>query len=553
MVRRQKNQQSESGKHRERQLLHEEPPELQFDDIHGLAEQKRRLEQTLIATAENDWFGSYATSSAVIYGRTGTGRRRFVNATVGELTDRGYNFVRVNSLNWQRMTIPEFLASVLEQVTEYEPLVLLLDCFADFDRSAPFHEITEALRSYRTDGRQILLLANVPDSCLCSREVGEMFRAFDLSVELAEPQLDRRRQIIAAEFAQAREADLIRYDDSFDFQTLAVETEGFGVPELQTLVRRAVQQARTSNSSQSPPSVSTQRTLALIKQVDTERISTVRARASIENIESTAVDFDDVGGMTEVKDRIQEVFELPLVWDDAFEAFDLQSHGGILLHGPPGNGKTLLARAVANEVDRTFISIAAPNLKNKFGAGVENRLRSVFEKAERNAPSVVFFDEFDAIGHHRGEEEGKDQVTSTLLTELDGISRRGDIAVIAATNRLEVIDDALLRPGRFEFMFSVTPPGESEQREIFDIHTESLPLEESVTANWFVNRVDWEPSGADIAAVCEHALTRALDRTDNDADVDDVVVTRGDFNRAFDAFQRCRTATTQPGPLEGKQ
>ena len=201
-------------------------------------------------------------------------------------------------------------------------------------------------------------------------------------------------------------------------------------------------------------------------------------------VEVPDVTWEDVGGLEGTKERLRETIQWPLEYPEVFTQMDMQAAKGVLLYGPPGTGKTLLAKAVANESESNFISVKGPELLNKFVGESEKGVREVFKKARQNAPTVIFFDEIDAIATERGRNSGdsgvSERVVSQLLTELDGLEALEDVVVIATTNRPDLIDSALLRPGRLDRHVHVPVPDEEARRKIFAVHTREKPLADDV-------------------------------------------------------------------------
>jgi transitional endoplasmic reticulum ATPase len=260
-------------------------------------------------------------------------------------------------------------------------------------------------------------------------------------------------------------------------------------------------------------------------------------------VDTPDVTWDDVGGLDDAKARLQETIQWPMAHGDAYDRVGLDPSKGVLLYGPPGTGKTLLAKAVANEADANFISIKGPELFNKYVGESEKGVREVFSKARENAPAVVFFDEIDAIAAERGGGAGDtnvgERVVSQLLTELDGLEELEDVVVIATTNRPELIDDALLRPGRLDQHIEVDDPDEDARREILDIHTRDKPLGDDVDLDALAERTEGYV-GADIEAICREAATVAVRDhvtaadTDADTPVDELYVTADHFEQAVE-------------------
>ncbi|MDD5317166.1 MAG: CDC48 family AAA ATPase [Candidatus ainarchaeum sp.] len=228
---------------------------------------------------------------------------------------------------------------------------------------------------------------------------------------------------------------------------------------------------------------------------------------------SVGVRYEDIGGLKEETDAIREMVEIPIKHPEVFKRLGISPPKGVLLKGPPGCGKTLLAKAVASESDAHFAVLNGPEIVSKFYGQSEENLRKVFEEAEGNAPSIVFMDEIDAIAPKREEAGGEAErrIVSQLLTLMDGLEARGDVIVLAATNRADSLDPALRRPGRFDREIEIGVPDRNARREIFQIHTRGMPLAKSVRLSEFVD-VTHGFTGADVAALCREAAMRSLRR-----------------------------------------
>jgi transitional endoplasmic reticulum ATPase len=230
-------------------------------------------------------------------------------------------------------------------------------------------------------------------------------------------------------------------------------------------------------------------------------------------VEVPTVKWEDIGGLADVKLELQEAVEWPLKYPEVFEHLDAKPPKGILLYGPPGTGKTLLAKAVANESEANFISVKGPELLSKWVGESERAVREIFRKAKQAAPSIIFFDEIDSIAPVRGGGYGDSHVTerviSQLLTEMDGLEELRGVVVIAATNRPDIIDPALLRPGRFDKLLYVPPPEIKARKEILKIHLKNKPLAEDVDIEELSKGTEGY-TGADLAAVCNTAVMLAI-------------------------------------------
>jgi transitional endoplasmic reticulum ATPase len=227
----------------------------------------------------------------------------------------------------------------------------------------------------------------------------------------------------------------------------------------------------------------------------------------------TGVTYDDIGGLGDTIEKIQEMVQLPLRHPELFEKLGIEPPKGVLLHGAPGTGKTLLAKAVANESDANFFYIGGPEVVSKFVGESEQRLREIFKQAQENAPSIVFIDEIDAIAPKREEVIGEVErrMVSQLLTLMDGLKSRGEVIVIAATNRVDSIDPALRRPGRFDREIEIGVPDRTGRKEILQIHTRNMPLAQDVNLDEVANLTHGY-TGADISALTKEAAIKALRR-----------------------------------------
>ena len=225
---------------------------------------------------------------------------------------------------------------------------------------------------------------------------------------------------------------------------------------------------------------------------------------------ATGVSYEDIGGLDEELDRIREMIEMPLAEPERFRELGIDPPSGVLLHGPPGTGKTLIAKAVANEVDAYFDTISGPEIVSKYKGESEERLREAFERAEENAPAILFVDEIDSIAGSRDEDaDMENRVVAQLLTLMDGLEDRGRVVVIGATNRVDAVDEALRRGGRFDREIEIGVPDEGGRREILDVHTREMPLADDVD----LDRIAAQTHGfvgADLASLTTEAAMSSL-------------------------------------------
>ena len=245
-----------------------------------------------------------------------------------------------------------------------------------------------------------------------------------------------------------------------------------------------------------------------------------------------SVVYEDVGGLKPVITKVREMIELPLKHPELFDRLGIDPPKGVLLHGPPGTGKTMLAKAVANESEAYFISVNGPEIMSKYYGESEKALRDIFEEAEKNTPSIIFLDELDSIAPKRGDVTGEVErrVVAQLLSLMDGLKERKNVIVIGSTNRPEALDMALRRPGRFDREIELGVPDVDGRMEIFQIHTRGMPLHEDVNLDDFAKRT-YGFVGADIAAVTREAAMNALRRILPEIDLDEPTIPKEILDR----------------------
>ncbi|MFO7967622.1 MAG: CDC48 family AAA ATPase [Archaeoglobaceae archaeon] len=313
-------------------------------------------------------------------------------------------------------------------------------------------------------------------------------------------------------------SELERQNVRYMLKMLSEQTHGFVGADIESLCKEAAMKALRRylpqidlNSEEVPTEV-----------LDSIRVTMDDFKESLKEIEPSAlrevlvevpmVSWEDVGGLDDVKREVEEAVEWPLSIPEKFKKFSIRPPRGVLLYGPPGTGKTLIAKAVANETNANFITVKGSELLSKWLGESEKAVRKIFRKARQVAPCIIFFDELDAIGQMRGVDESSravERIVNQLLTEIDGLEELEGVLVVGATNRPDILDPALLRPGRFDRIVFVRAPGKKSRRAIINIHTRNMPVTEDVDIDELSDITEGYV-GADIEAVTREAVMLAL-------------------------------------------
>ncbi|MEM4776919.1 MAG: AAA family ATPase, partial [Desulfurococcaceae archaeon] len=336
---------------------------------------------------------------------------------------------------------------------------------------------------------------------------------FDREIYIPPPDRKARREILAV---HTRNTPL---SSDVDLDKLADITHGYTGADLAALVKEAAMHAlrRFINEKKidlSKPIPSSElRNLVITMNDFLEAMKSIQPSLIREiYVEVPEVRWSDIGGLEDVKQLLRESIEWPMKYPDVYEKMGIEPPKGFLFYGPPGTGKTLLAKALANESGANFIAIRGPEILSKWVGESEKAIRQIFHRARQVAPVIVFFDEIDSIAPARGgrfDSGVTDRIVNQLLTELDGLEPLKRVIVIGATNRPELLDPALLRPGRFDRLIYIPPPDLKARKEIFKIHTRRMPLSDDVDFDELARRTELY-TGADIAAVCREAALMVL-------------------------------------------
>jgi transitional endoplasmic reticulum ATPase len=500
-------------------------PSITYEDIGGLGDAVGRVREMIeLPLRHPELFkrlGVEAPKGVLLHGPPGTGKTLLAKAVANETNANFYTIGGPEIMSKFYGESEEKLRNVFQQAEKNAPSIIFID---EIDSIAPKREevsgeverrivaqLLSLMDGMSSRGKVVVIGAtnriNAIDPAL--RRPGR----FDREIELGVPDRNGRLEILQI---HTRGMPL---DKDVNLEKLADISHGFVGADLQALSKEAAMRAlrkvlpEIDLSSESIPSEILKKIIVTMQDfVDVTKEMEPSAMREV-FVEVPDVKWEDIGGLGDIKQELQEAVEWPLKYQGAFTYADATPPKGILLYGPPGTGKTLMAKAAANESEANFISIKGPELLSKWVGESEKGVREIFRKARQAAPCIIFFDEIDAIAPVRGGDFGNSHVTerviSQLLTELDGLEVLTNVIVIAATNRPDIIDPALLRPGRFDRLLYVPPPNRDSRIQIIKIHTRKKPLAEDVTIEELADHTDGY-TGADIASLSSAAVMLAL-------------------------------------------
>jgi len=478
-----------------------------YEDIGGLDEELERVREMIeLPLSEPELFRRLSIappSGVLLYGPPGTGKTLIARAVANEV-DAYFDVISGPEIvSKYKGESEERLREAFDQATENAPAILFIDevdsiAGARDDDSDMENRVVAQLLTLMDGledrGRVVVIGAtnrvDAVDSAL--RRGGR----FDREIEIGVPGVEGRREILDV---HTRGMPLA---DDVDLDRLADRTHGFVGADIESLTTEAAMYALRRDTDQ--PTVNREDFEAALASVDPSAMREYVA-------ESPNVDFDAVGGLDDAKQTLERAVEWPLQYGPLFEAANTEPPSGVLLHGPPGTGKTLLARALAGQSGVNFVHVNGPEILDRYVGESEESVRAVFDRARQTAPTIVFFDEIDAIAGRRGDSnEVTERVVSQLLTELDRVAENPNLVVVAATNRKTAIDDALLRPGRLEEHVEVSLPDATARRKILEVHTQDKPLGDDVDIDMLVEKTEGA-SGAEIEALVRDASMAAID------------------------------------------
>ncbi len=500
-------------------------PRVTWEDIGDLEEVKERIREMVELPLKHPEFfkrlGIEPPKGVLLHGPPGVGKTLLAKALANEI---GAYFIAINGPEIMSKWYGESearLREIFEEAQKNAPAIIFID---EIDAIAPKREevvgevekrvvaqLLALMDGLKERGKVIVIGAtnrvDAIDPAL--RRPGR----FDREIEIPPPDKHARRAILEVHTRNIPLAEDVNLD------ALASITNGFTGADIAALVKEAAMSAlrrflkaeKVDLSRPVPPELLEK--LKVTQQDFLEALKIVHPTLMREVlVEVPEVHWDDIGGLDDVKQALREAVEWPLKHPEVFEKMGIRPPRGILLYGPPGCGKTLLAKAVATEANANFIAIKGPEILSKWVGESEKAVREVFRRARHVAPAIIFFDEIDAIVPTRGmrhDTEVTDRIVNQLLAEMDGIQTLKNVVVIGATNRVDLIDPALLRPGRFDRVIYVPPPDRRARYEILKIHTRNVLLAEDVDL-WKLAEMTEGYSGADLEALVREAVMMAL-------------------------------------------
>lgn len=501
----------------------EEGPRVSYEDIGGLHNEIDKVREMIELPLKHpelfDRLGIDPPKGVLLQGPPGTGKTLIAKAVANE---SGASFYTINGPEIMSKFYgqsEENLRKIFDEAEKNAPSIIFID---EIDAIAPkrsevhgeverrvVSQMLTLMDGLKGRGKVIVIAAtNIPDAIdPALRRPGR----FDREIRIDVPDRVGRKEILQIHTRGMPMAEGVELDDLADF------TYGYVGADLASLARESAMNALRRYL----PEIDLDKPIPVevLEKMEVTMDDFRNAHRGIEPsamreffVEVPKVSWDDVGGLEDVKQQLREAVEWPLSQPEVFKRMGIDAPRGILLYGPPGIGKTLLAKAVAHESSANFISIKGPEVMSKWVGESEKAVRELFKKARQVAPTIVFLDEIDSIAPRRGMYSGShvtDSVVNQLLTSIDGLESMEGVVVIGATNRPDIIDQGLLRPGRFDRLVLINSPDEKARHEIFKIHTKDMPLAKDVDIKELASQTNGY-SGADIEALCREAAMLAI-------------------------------------------
>ena len=526
-------------------------PSVAYEDIGGLDRELEQVREMIeLPMRHPELFkqlGIDPPKGVLLHGPPGTGKTLIAKAVANEIDAHFETISGPEIMSKYYGESEEQLREIFDNAEENEPAIVFID---EIDSIAPKRDDTSGDVERRVVAQLLSLMDGLEERgqvtvIAATNRVDAIDPAlrrggrFDREIEIGVPDKEGRKEILQV---HTRGMPL---EDGIDLDTYAESTHGFVGSDIESLAKESAMNALRRIR----PELDLDE-----EEIDAEVLESLQVtrddmKSALKGIEPSALrevfvevpdtSWENVGGLEDTKERLRETVQWPLDYPEVFEAMDMNAAKGVMMYGPPGTGKTLLAKAVANEAQSNFISIKGPELLNKFVGESEKGVREVFSKARENAPTVVFFDEIDSIAGERGQHANDsgvgERVVSQLLTELDGLEELEDVVVIATSNRPDLIDSALLRPGRLDRHVHVPVPDEEGREAIFEVHTRNKPLADNVDLADLARRTEGYV-GADIEAVTREAAMAATRELIEMSDPEDLAGNVGNVRIGVDHF-----------------
>jgi transitional endoplasmic reticulum ATPase len=524
-------------------------PEVTYEDIGGLHEEIQKIREMIEIPMKHpevfEKLGISPPKGVLLYGPPGCGKTLLAKALANEIN--AY-FAVINGpeiMSKYYGQSEENLRKVFEEAEKNAPALIFID---EVDAIAPKREnvtgeverrvvsqLLTLMDGLKTRGKVVVIAAtNIPNAIdPALRRPGR----FDREIEIGVPDVEGRMEIL---LIHTRGMSLT---EDVDLDKIAGITHGYVGADMAALCKEAAMKTLRRvipkiHGEDVDISQEVLEQLTVTMEDFNQAFHEIEPSGMREAfVEVPDVKWEDIGGLEDVKRELREAVELPLKNPQIFKRMGIEAPKGILLHGPPGCGKTLLAKGVATESEANFIAVRGPELLSKWVGESEEGVRRVFKRARQVAPCIIFFDEIDSLAGTRGHEVGTkvtERVLNQLLTEVDGIERLERVTVVAATNRPDLLDPALLRPGRFDSLIEIPMPDEKARVAIFKVHSRDMPLR-NVDITDLAKRTE-DFSGADIAAVCREAGMFAI-RENIDAET----VEMKHFEQALDKLMHTKS------------
>ena len=499
-------------------------PRITYEDIGGLTDVIKQVREMIELPLKYpelfEKIGVEAPKGVLLHGPPGTGKTLIAKAVANETNANFYTLSGPEIMSKYYGQSEENLRQIFKEASENAPSIIFID---EIDSIAPKREETKGDVERRVVAQLLALMDGLEERGKvvvigATNRINDIDPAlrrpgrFDREIEVGIPDKKGRREILTI---HTRGMPLAK---DVDLDKLASITHGYSGADLAALSKEAAIRAlrrvlpEIDLEKESIPAEILNK-IEVTEKDFYEAFKSMTPSAMREVvIESPNVHWDDIGGLEEAKQSLRESVEWPMKYADLFYHMDANPPKGILLYGPPGTGKTMLAKAVATESEANFISVKGPEFLSKWVGESEKAVRETFRKARQASPCIIFFDEIDSITPTRGSSSDShvtERVISQILTELDGLEELRDVTVIAATNRPDIIDPALLRPGRFDRHIYVTLPDKEARKEIFRIHTKKKPLAKDVDLDKLAEKTEGY-TGSDIATLCNEAVMNAI-------------------------------------------